>query len=137
MAEKQEFRTGRHVVYQLHAHLVFVPRYRRRVFDAEALERLRNAFRIVCADFEADLKEFNGAPDHVHLLVEYPPKVALSSLVNSLKGASARRLRRERPDIAQRYWRGGLWSASYFVASCGGAPITLLKQYIEGQRAPR
>jgi putative transposase len=137
MAEKQEFRTGRHVVYQLHAHLVFVPRYRWKVFDADALERLRKAFRSVCADFESMLKEFNGEPDHVHLLVEYPPKLALAKLVNSLKGVSARKLRRERPDIAKRYWKGGLWSASYFAASCGGAPIAVLRQYIEGQRAPR
>ncbi len=137
MAANQELRTGRHVVYQLHAHLVFVPRYRRRIFDVDALERLRNAFRIVCADFETDLAEFNGEADHVHLLVNYPPKVALSNLVNSLKGVSARKLRQQRPDIARRYWKGGLWSASYFVASVGGAPLLVLKQYIEGQRAPR
>jgi putative transposase len=137
MASNQELRTGRHVVYQLHAHIVFVPRYRRRIFDADALERLRNYCRVVCADFETDLVEFNGEADHVHLLVQYPPKIALSNLVNSLKGVSARRLRRERPDIARRYWRGGLWSASYFVASVGGAPLSILEQYIAGQRAPR
>jgi len=82
------------------------------------------------------LDEFNGESDHVHLLVHYPPKVAVSTLVNSLKGVSARRLRQDRPDIARRYWRGGLWSASYFAASCGGAPIEVLRQYIEQQRAP-
>jgi putative transposase len=136
MVPNQELRTGRHVVYQLHAHIVFVPRYRKRIFDADALERLRNYFRVVCADFESDMVEFNGEADHVHLLVQYPPKIALSNLVNSLKGVSARRLRQDRPDIACRYWRGGLWSASYFVASVGGAPLSVLKQYIEGQRAP-
>jgi|SRR5262245_37659958 len=133
----QAFRTGRHVVFQLHVHLVFVPRYRRKVFDAKALESLRIVFGAVCEDFEAKLTEFNGAADHVHLLVNYPPKVAVARLVNSLKGVSARRLRQERPDITQRYWRGGLWSASYFAASCGGAPISLLHQYIvENQQTP-
>lgn len=134
---QDELRRGRHVVFLLHAHLVFVPRYRRKVFDLDALERLRATFAAVCEDFGATLSEFNGESDHVHLLVNYPPKVAVSGLVNSLKGVSARRLRQDRPDIAQRYWKGGLWSASYFAASCGGAPVSVLRKYIEQQQAPR
>ena len=133
---QDELRHGRHVVFRLHVHLVFVPGYRRKIFDADALDRLKNAFSTVCGAFEATLDEFNGEQDHVHLLVQYPPKVSISALVNSLKGVSARRLRQDRPDIARRYWRGGLWSASYFAASCGGAPIEVLRQYIEQQRAP-
>lgn len=133
---QDELRRGRHVVCLLHAHLVFMPRVRRKVFDADALERLRVTFAAVCEDFGAKLSEFNGEADHVHLLVNYPPKVAVSGLVNSLKGVSARRLRQDRPDIAKRYWKGGLWSASYFAASCGGAPIEVLRQYIEQQQAP-
>lgn len=133
---QDDIRRGRHVVYRLHVHLVFVPRYRRKVFDLDALERLRATLAAVCEDFGATLDEFNGEPDHVHLLVHYPPKVAVSGLVNSLKGVSARRLRQDRPDLAKRYWSGGLWSASYFAASCGGAPIDVLRQYIEQQRAP-
>lgn len=133
---QDEIRRGRHVVYRLHVHLVFVPRYRRKVFDQDALERLHTTLSAVCEDFAATLDEFNGEPDHVHLLVRYPPKVSVSSLVNSLKGVSARRLRQERPDIAKRYWSGGLWSASYFAASCGGAPIELLRHYIEQQETP-
>lgn len=134
MKKKDSYRHGRHVVFKLHAHMVFVPRYRNKVFDADALDRLRRIFRIVCADFETDVVEFNGEPDHIHLLVNYPPKTCLSVLVNSLKGVSARRLRQERKDIASRYWKGGFWSASYFVASCGGAPISILRQYIEQQK---
>lgn len=133
---QDELRRGRHVVHRIHAHLVFVPRYRRKVFDRDALERLRATFAAVCEDFGATLDEFNGEVDHVHLLIHYPPKVAVSGLVNSLKGVSARRLRQDRPDLAKRYWSGGLWSASYFSASCGGAPIDVLRQYIEQQRAP-
>lgn len=133
---QDELRHGRHVVFLIHVHLVFVPRYLRKVFDLDALERLRATFAAVCEDFGATLSEYNGESDHVHLLVEYPPKVSVSGLVNSLKGVSARRLRQDRPDIAKRYWKGGLWSASYFAASCGGAPIEVLRQYIEQQRAP-
>ena len=136
MAENNLIRSGRHCVSALHVHLVFVTKYRRGVFDAAALARLREMFAKVCADFEATLAEMDGEDDHVHLLVEYPPKVALSALVNSLKGASSRRLRKERPDIARRDWRGGLWSPSYFAASCGGAPIEIIRQYIESQRTP-
>jgi putative transposase len=71
----------------------------------------------------------------VHLLVEYPPKVAISTLVNSLKGVSSRLLRKKRPDMGKRYWKNILWSPSYFAASCGGAPLEIIKQYIEQQRS--
>src|SRR5215467_8601848 len=131
-----EIRKGRHVVYVLHAHLVFVTKRRGKVFDAARIKRLEEIFRSVCTDFEAVLKEFNGEPDHVHLLVNYPPKVRLSELMNSLKGVSSRRMKQEFPAIST-FWRvrkskGHLWSPSYFVGSVGGAPITILRQYIRG-----
>jgi len=119
---------------KLHAHLVFVTKYRRRVLTEAAHETLRDIFAKVCQDFEAVLVESNGEDDHVHLLVEYPPKVALSHLVNSLKGVSSRRLRHQHPDIAARYYQGVLWSPSYCAASCGGAPLSIIRQYIEDQR---
>ena len=131
-----ELRKGRHVVYYMHCHLVFLPKYRKNVFDEKSLESLHKIFRIVCADFETDLIEFNGEKDHVHLLVNYPPKVSISGLVNSLKGVSSRRLRQERPDIANKYYKGGLWSPSYFAGSVGGAPISVLKKYIQDQNRP-
>lgn len=134
--QDDNLRRGRHVVFSLHVHLVFVPRYRWKIFDQDALDRLRAVFASVCKDFEARLTEFNGEPDHVHLRVHYPPKVAVATLVNSLKGVSARRLRQQRADLAKRYWRNGLWSASYFAASCGGAPIDVLRKYIEQQQSP-
>ena len=91
--------------------------------------------RKVCADFGAELREFNGEDDHVHLLVEYPPKVAVSAIVNSLKGVSARRLRSQFTGSVNRAsMHGHLWSPSYFAASCGGAPLSIVRQYIEQQR---
>jgi putative transposase len=88
-------------------------------------------------DFGAELTEFNGEADHVHLLVHYPPKVALSRLVDSLKGVSARRLRQEFPDHIRRYlWGDHFWSPSYFAASAGGAPLKVIKEYIENQKRP-
>jgi len=134
MKNSNDFRTGRHCVFKLHAHLVFVTKYRRSVLTETAHETLRDIFTKVCRDFEAVLVDTNGEDDHVHLLVEYPPKVALSTLVNSLKGVSSRRLRQQHPDITARYYKGVLWSPSYFAASCGGAPLSIIRQYIEDQR---
>ncbi|GLW96796.1 hypothetical protein Misp02_08830 [Microtetraspora sp. NBRC 16547] len=88
----------------------------------------------VCADFECELAEFTGEANHVHLLVDFPPKVALSRLVDSLKGVSSRRMRTEFPELARHYHRANkLWSGSYFTGSVGGAPISVLRQYIEQQ----
>ncbi len=134
MGQSQDYRTGRHCVFALHVHLVFVTKYRRDVLSELAIRDLSAIFAKVCEDFEARLVECNGEDDHVHLLVEYPPKVALSKLVNSLKGASSYRLRRMRPEVNGRYRQGVLWSASYLAASCGGAPISVIRQYVEQQR---
>jgi putative transposase len=131
-----EYRSGRHCVFQLHAHLVFTPKYRRNVFKANHIEELERIFSAVCEDFDAKLVEMDGEHDHVHLLVNYPPKMELSKLINSLKGVSSRMLRKNCPDIADRYWKNVLWSRSYFATSCGGAPISVIKQYIEQQRTP-
>ncbi len=127
-------RTGRHVAYDLHAHLVFVTKYRRDVLSTLAIGDLTAIFAKVCRDFEAELVACSGEDDHVHLLVHYPPKVALSKLVNSLKGVSSRRLRAVRPEVSGRYVQGALWSPSYFVASCGGAPLSVIAKYVRSQR---
>ncbi|MEV5891793.1 IS200/IS605 family transposase [Nonomuraea fuscirosea] len=137
MAEYSDIRTGRHCVFVLHAHLVFVTKFRHRVFNGEHLTRLEEIMRDVCADFETDLREFNGENNHVHLLVNFPPKIALSKLVNSLKGVSSRRMRQEFPELAAHYYRANkLWSGSYFAGSVDGAPISVLRQYIEQQNRP-
>jgi putative transposase len=136
MAISKKISRGRHCVFAMHVHLVFVTKYRYRVFDGDAINRLRVLLSKVCADFESELVEMDGEHNHVHLLVRYPPKVAVANLVNSLKGVSSRMLRQERPDLARRYWKGVLWSPSYFAASCGGAPINILKNYIAQQKTP-
>jgi len=117
--------------------LVFVTRYRRGVFNTEMLNRCEQVMAQVCADFEATLAELNGEEDHVHLLVQYPPKVAFSHLVNSLKGVSSRQLR---PAFVGRINRAGMrgkfWSPSYFAGSCGGAPLSTVKDCIADQKRP-
>ena len=137
MGDYDDIRTGRHCAFLLHAHLVFVTKYRHHVFADRHLKRMEEIMRDVCADFETELVEFNGEANHVHLLVNFPPKVAVSKLVNSLKGVSSRRLRQEFPDLVKHYWRAQrLWSGSYFAGSVGGAPLSILKQYIEQQNRP-
>src|SRR2546430_17008026 len=98
-----DVRRGRSVVYTLHAHLVFTPRYRRGVFTDAILKRCEEIMREGCTDFGAELREVNGERDHVHLLVHYPPQVTLSRLFGSLKGVSARRLRQEFHHHIHRY----------------------------------
>jgi len=120
----------------MHVHLVFVTKYRRCRLDGEAIERLRLIFSKVCTDFAAVLVQLDGERNHVHLLVNYPPKVSVSSLVNSLKGVSSYVLRRQLPGIAKCYWKNVLWSPSYFAASCGGAPLDVIKRYIAQQATP-
>lgn len=137
----QDLRTKRHVVYSLHLHLVFVTKYRKEVFTEKMYERLHYHFDRVCNDFGCKLIETNGEKDHVHLLVEPVPHTTPSRLVNSLKGVSSRFayaspdgvLRQEFPELEKYFWKGGLWSPSYFIASCGGASLSIVKKYIENQ----
>jgi len=124
-------------VYTLHAHLIFVTKYRRPVSTDQMLTCCEHLMRGVCADLNAELREFNGETDHVHLLAHYPPGLAPSVLVNQLKGVSPRRLRQQYPTEVRKYLSGKhFWSPSYFAASCGGAPLTIIKQYIEQQQRP-
>ena len=136
MINSSDIRHGRHCVFNIHVHLVFVTKYRRKLFTKNALDSLQMVFSEVCRDFEAELKEFNGENDHVHLLVEYPPKIAVSKMVNSLKGVSSRLLKKKHPELSDIYYKGKLWSPSYFAASCGGAPLSIIRQYIENQNTP-
>lgn len=137
MIKSNDFRRGRTCVFLIHVHLVFVTKYRRKIFTKEILDDMKNIFTNVCKDFESDLIEFDGERDHVHLLINYPPKVAISKLVNSLKGVSSRLLRKKGyPTIQNSLWGNHLWSPSYFASSCGGAPLEIIRKYIEEQKAP-
>jgi len=133
----REIRTGRHCVYELKAHLVFLTKYRRRVITSRVMTDLVSIFSNVCLNFDAKLVECNGEKDHVHLLIEYPPKIQLSRLVNSLKGVSARLIKKKNySEITSNLWGKHLWSRSYYIGSCGGTTIETVKQYIRNQDRP-
>lgn len=129
-----DIRTGRHCVFNMHVHLVFVTKYRKSVLHQEHILSLKNMFSNVCNDFESELVECNGEEDHVHLLINYPPKVSISKLVNSLKGVSSRKLKQLHRELNEMYFKGALWTPSYFSASCGGAPLDIVKEYVQSQR---
>lgn len=127
-------RKSRHSAFQLHVHIVFITKYRRKILGELHHQAFVSAAAEVCRDFEATLVECNGEADHVHLLVEYNPKVQLTRLVNSLKAVTSRRLRAQFADIVEAYDKPVLWSRSYFVGSCGGAPLDVIAEYIRNQR---
>ncbi len=134
MIKSTEVRKGRCCVFQLHVHLVFVTKYRREVFTKEILLELKDIFSSVLNDFGATLVEFNGEDDHVYLLVNYQPKFAISTLVNSLKGVSSRLIRKKKhPSIVKALYGNSFWSPSYFASSCGGASLKIIREYIEKQ----
>src|SRR5436853_7662367 len=112
MAFVNDIRHGRHCVFQMHVHLVFVTKYRPKVFDAAAIHSLRLIFAKVGADFEAQLVELEGETDHVHRLIHYGLQHSVSAMANSLKGVSSRLLRRPSNALAHQYWMGVLGSAS-------------------------
>lgn len=128
-----QFRRERHSVTDLKIHLVCVTKYRRSVFTAKSLDIVEKSFREVAEKMNFAILEFNGERNHVHALIEYPPKLSVSQIVNALKGVSSRR-----------YGQAGfpkphkeaLWSPSYFSVSVGGAPLEVLKKYIRDQEKP-
>ena len=133
-----DFRKGRHVVHHLHAHLVLTTKYRK---GAITTDRVRNLLRDVMTDvadgMDAKIEAYEADGDHVHLLLSYPPHLALSRLVNVVKGVSSRRLRQQDwPEVRRVLWGDAFWSPSYCVLSCGGAPLDIIKAYVEAQSDP-
>ncbi|NEO53355.1 MAG: IS200/IS605 family transposase [Okeania sp. SIO3B5] len=127
------FRKERHSVSDLKVHLVCVTKYRKNILTGEGLEIIKNSFDTVAKKMNFKILEFNGEADHVHAAIEYPPKLSISQIVNHLKGVSSRSYGAagyKKPH------KTALWSPSYFVASVGGAPLEVLKQYIQNQKSP-
>ncbi|UYM17163.1 IS200/IS605 family transposase [Endozoicomonas euniceicola] len=126
----------RHSVTKLVVHLVFTTKYRRKLFDGYMIKQLRESFESACEKLECQLLEMDGEKDHVHLLVAYPPKLAISVMVNNLKSTSSRRLRMLNTHLTAQSKAGLMWSRSYFACSAGGATIETLKDYVNSQSTP-
>ncbi len=123
--------------YRLQIHLVLVTKYRKKVINKEVLSRLEQIFRDTCFKWESSMVEFNGEEDHVHLLIDYNPKVQISKFVNNLKTVSSRLIRKEFANHVGRFYsKPVFWTGAYFVASCGGVTLEQLKAYVQNQEAP-
>lgn len=132
-----DFRNGRHVVHKLHAHIIFVTKYRKKVMTDRVSADLRASFLEVAGRYRVEIETFETDNDHAHLLVSYPPKVQLSTLVMSLKTISSMRVRAHNwPEVTKALWGDHFWSPSYCVVSCGNAPLDVIKAYIENQQTP-
>lgn len=130
----QELRTLYNSTYSANYHLVLVTKHRRKCISPEMLVRLKEISTRIISTWEGELLEFNGESDHVHLLLSIPPKVTPSALVNNLKTVTARLIRKEFAGaLAKVYDKPVFWSRSYCIITCGGAPLSILKQYIEQQ----
>ena len=125
-------RSNNNVVYRCAYHVVWCPKYRRPVIEGAVDERLKQIVREVCAERECNLIELETMPDHVHLLVECDPQYGIHRLVKQIKGRSSRVLRQEFDSLRSRL--PTLWTNSYFVATVGGAPLGVIKQYVADQR---
>jgi putative transposase len=129
-----QLRRERHSISSLKTHLVCVTKYRRAILTSESLAVIEKSFGEVAKKMDFQILEFNGGSDHVHALIEFPPKLSISQMVNALKGVSSRRYGQS--GFQKPYGKEALWSPSYFVSSVGGAPLEILKQYIQDQLKP-
>ena len=134
---KKVYRRKNRSVSLLFAHMVFCSKYRRKVFTPAVFARLRKSFERTARMLEIDLLAVEADRDHVHLMISFPPRLALSTIVQRLKGAASRDVRAQKyPEIRRALWGAHFWSASYFVVSCGGAPLEVVKRYVENQNSP-
>jgi putative transposase len=126
------FKSNNNVIYSCKYHVVWCPKYRRKVLVGDIDTRLKDIVRAVCAEHQADVLELEVMPDHVHLLVECDPQFGIHRLVKAIKGRTSFLLRSEFPHLKQRL--PSLWTNSYFVSTVGGTPLAIIKKYIEQQK---
>jgi len=133
MRQERAFKRNRNVEYSCKYHIIFCPKYRRKVLVDDVDSRLKEIIAEVASDMRVDVLEMEVMPDHVHLLCEIDPQLGVHKFVKHLKGRSSRLLRQEFSGLRSRL--PTLWTNSYFVATVGGAPLAVIKQYIENQKS--
>lgn len=125
--------TNNYSVFSLHYHLVMCIKYRRKVINDSISDRLKDIFVDIAPNYGVELLEWNHDIDHVHLLFKAKPNTEISKLLNAYKSASSRRIKNEFPSIRKHLWKEYFWSKSYCLVTTGGAPLEVVKQYIENQ----
>jgi len=126
------YKSNRHIVYSSKYHVVWCPKYRRKVLVGVVAKRLERVLKTLCAKMKVDILALEIMPDHVHLLCEVDPQFGVHRLVKRLKGNTSHTLRQEFPSLKSRL--PTLWTHSYFVSTVGGAPLSVIKQYVENQK---
>ena len=122
-----------HSVFLMYYHLVLVVKYRRKVIDDDISFRLKEIFEYISPKYNITLQEWNHDEDHVHILFRAHPKSEISKFINAYKSASSRLIKKEYPQIRKYLWKEYFWSQSFCLLTTGGAPINILKKYIESQ----
>jgi len=122
-----------HSVFLLYYHLILVVKYRRRVIDDEISDRAKEIFSYIAPDYGITLEEWNHDIDHVHIMFRAQPRTEISKFINAYKSASSRLIKKEHPEIREKLWKEAFWSQSFFLMTAGGAPIEVIRQYIESQ----
>lgn len=127
-----KYKSTGNIVYSCKYHVVWCPKYRRKVLVGAIETRLKELLVETCQQLEVELLEMEIMPDHLHLLLDINPHFGIHKTVKQLKGTTSHVLRREFPELCTKL--PSLWTNSYFVSTVGGAPINIVKQYIEGQK---
>ncbi len=126
-----------HAKYDLKYHLVLVTKYRKKCITKDMLKRLKEIVSDICKRWDVEVLEFSGEEDHIHLLISAHPSMELSKFINNLKTVSSRLMRKEFKEyLSKFYWKPYFWTRAYFIATTGGAPLEVIKQYITSQEKP-
>lgn len=125
--------TNFHSVFLLNYHLVFVTKYRKKVIDDDISNRLKEIFEKIAPNYKISVMEWNHDLDHIHILFKGEPKTEISKFINAYKSASSRLIKKEFPDIRKKLWKEYFWSRSFCLLTTGGAPIEIIKKYIQTQ----
>lgn len=128
-----ELDTNKHSVFLMYYYLILVIKYRRKVIDNLKSERLKEIFEYISPNYKIELQEWNHDKDHIHILFKAHPKSELSKFINAYKSASSRLIKKEFPDIKEKLWKESFWSRSFCLLTTGGAPIEVIRRYIESQ----
>ena len=128
-----ELDTNNHSVFMLNYHLIMCVKYRNNVINDAISLRLKEIFKNICLNYNISLEEWNHDKDHVHILFKAHPNTEISKFINAYKSASSRLLKKEFPQIKQKLWKEHFWSQSFCLLTTGGAPMEVIKKYIESQ----
>ena len=132
-----EYRRGAHTVYQIHLHLVWTTKYRKKILTGEVATRVRDLIREMCGDADIKISKGHVSKDHVHLLVSIPPQQGISKLMQQLKGKTAYKIMQEFPHVKKQYWGQHMWARGYFCCSTGNVSDEMVAEYIANQSDSR